>query len=58
VRITALRKLVVEAADNGLLVPELANGITRVNGVAAKVPVEPWSAPLNGRSQPYLRNQG
>jgi hypothetical protein len=27
VRITAVRKLVVEAADNGLLAPELANGI-------------------------------
>ena len=30
VRITAVRKLAVEAADNGLLAPELANGITRV----------------------------
>ena len=36
VRITAVRKLAVEAADNGLLSPELANGITRVNGVASK----------------------
>ena len=35
-RITAVRKLAVEAADNGLLAPELANGITRVNGVASK----------------------
>jgi hypothetical protein len=26
--ITAVRKLAVEAADNGLLAPELANGIT------------------------------
>jgi hypothetical protein len=26
----------VEAADNGLLAPELANGITRVKGVASK----------------------
>jgi hypothetical protein len=33
VRITAVRKLAVEAADNGLLAPELANGITRVKGV-------------------------
>ena len=32
VRITAVRKLAVEAADNGLL----ANGITRVKGVASK----------------------
>src|SRR4249920_400086 len=33
VRITAVRKL---AADNGLLAPELAKGITRVKGVASK----------------------
>jgi hypothetical protein len=32
VRITAVRKLAVEAADNGLLAPEIANGITRVKG--------------------------
>jgi site-specific recombinase XerD len=31
-----VRKLAVEAADNGLLAPELANGITRVKGVASK----------------------
>jgi len=30
VRITAVRKLAVEAADNGLLAPELAAGISRV----------------------------
>ena len=36
VRITAVRKLAVEAADNGLLAPELANGITRVKGVPSK----------------------
>src|ERR1019366_6903238 len=36
VRITAVRKLAVEAADNGLLAAELANGITRVKGVASK----------------------
>jgi hypothetical protein len=29
VRITAVRKLAVEAADNGLLVPELASGFVR-----------------------------
>src|SRR3974390_2196807 len=33
VRITSVRKLAVEAADNGLLAPELANGITRGKGV-------------------------
>jgi len=32
VRITTVRKLAVEAADNGLLAPELAAGITRVKG--------------------------
>jgi len=36
VRITAVRKLAVEAADNGLLAPELANGIARVKGVSSK----------------------
>jgi site-specific recombinase XerD len=36
VRITAVRKLAIEAADNGLLAPELAAGITRVKGVASK----------------------
>src|SRR5215472_12035347 len=36
VRITAVRKLAVEAADNGLLAPELAAGITRVKGARAK----------------------
>ena len=33
VRITAVRKLAVEAADNGLLAPELAAGISRIKGV-------------------------
>src|SRR5258707_7648759 len=36
VRMTAVRKLAVEAADNGLLAHELASGITRVKGVASK----------------------
>ena len=36
VRITAVRRLAVEAADNGLLAPELAAGITRVKGAKAK----------------------
>ena len=35
VRITAVRKLAVEAADNGLLAPDLAAGVTRVKGVAS-----------------------
>src|ERR1700690_510638 len=33
VRITAVRKLEVEAADNGLLAPELASGIARIKSV-------------------------
>src|SRR3954453_20879028 len=36
VRITAVRKLAVEAADNGLLAPALANGIARGKGVSSK----------------------
>src|ERR1022692_3427341 len=36
VRITAVRKLAVEAADNGLLAPEVAAGITRIKGVKMK----------------------
>jgi hypothetical protein len=36
VRITAVRKLAVEAAENGLLAPELAAGITRIKGVKSK----------------------
>src|SRR5450631_813477 len=36
VRITAVRKLAVEASDNGLLAPELAAGIARVKGAKSK----------------------
>jgi hypothetical protein len=36
VRITAVRKQAVEAADNGLLAPELAAGIARVKGAKSK----------------------
>src|SRR5450756_1250177 len=36
VRITAVRKLAVEAADNGLLAPELAAGIARIKGAKSK----------------------
>src|ERR1700680_2602139 len=35
-RYPAVRKLAVEAADNGLLAPELAAGITRIKGVTSK----------------------
>jgi site-specific recombinase XerD len=54
VRITAVRKLAVEAADNGLLAPELASGITRVKGVASKgVRLGNW---LSGRQAQTLLN--
>src|ERR1700677_1337783 len=33
IRMSAIRKLAVEAADNGLLAPELAQGISRVKSV-------------------------
>jgi len=33
IRMSAIRKLATEAADNGLLAPELAEGIRRVKGV-------------------------
>jgi integrase len=36
VRITAVRKLAVEAADNGLLAPDMASGIARVKGVRSQ----------------------
>lgn len=35
IRLSAIRKLAAEAADNGLLAPELAAGIIRVKGVKA-----------------------
>jgi hypothetical protein len=35
-RITAMRKLALEATNNGLLAPELAAGFTRVNGTKSK----------------------
>ena len=36
VRLTAVRKLAVEASDNGLLAPALAAGIARIKGVRAQ----------------------
>src|SRR5580693_5690568 len=42
VRITAVRKLAVEAADNGLLAPELAAGITRIRSVKKEVRIGNW----------------
>jgi hypothetical protein len=37
VPITAVRKLAIEATDDGLVAPELAAGITRVKGTKSKV---------------------
>ena len=42
VRLTAVRKVAVEAADNGLLAPALASGISRVKGVASSNLSRPW----------------
>jgi integrase len=53
VRITAVRKLAVEAADNGLLAPEVANGITRVKGVAFKG-VRLWNWLTARQAQAFL----
>jgi predicted phosphoadenosine phosphosulfate sulfurtransferase len=62
VRITAVRKLAVEAADNGLLAPELAAGITRVKGVASKgVRLGNWlsaSVPSPARTELLSRAPG
>jgi site-specific recombinase XerC len=45
IRMSAIRKLAAEAADNGLLAPELAAGISRVKsakstGIRAGMPVQ------------------
>src|SRR3981189_986292 len=51
VRIPAVRKLAVEAADNGLLAPELAAGITRIKGVKMKgVRVGNWLSVPQGQA--------
>jgi hypothetical protein len=42
VRITAVRKLAVEASDNGLPAPELANGITRVKESFSTRHLDAW----------------
>ena len=56
VRITAVRKLAVEAADNGLLAPELANGITRVKGVASKgIPLANWLSVKQAQTAEHAR---
>src|SRR3984957_2570817 len=51
VRITAVRKLAVEAADNGLLAPELASGIARIKGVRSHgVRVGNWLSLLQAQA--------
>lgn len=53
VRITAVRKLAIEATNNGLLAPELAAGITRVNGTKSKgVRIGNWLSPRLARALP------
>lgn len=50
-RLSAIRKLAAEAADNGLLAPELAAGILRVQGVKAKgVRVGNWLSRLQAQA--------
>src|ERR1700735_4287582 len=51
VRITAVRKLAVEASDNGLLAPELAAGIARIKGVRSQgVRVGNWLSLLQAQT--------
>ena len=53
VRITAVRKLAVEATDNGLLAPELAAGITRMNGTKSKgVRIGNWLSARQAQALP------
>jgi len=53
VRITAVRKLAVEATDNGLLAPELAVGITRVNGTKSRgVRIGNWLSARQAQALP------
>src|ERR1035438_4704776 len=42
IRMSAIRKLAAEAADNGLLAPELAQGISRVKSVKFGIRVGNW----------------
>ena len=52
VRITAVRKLAVEATDDGLLA-ELAAGITRVNGTKSTgVRIGNWLSPRQAQPLP------
>ena len=51
VRLSAIRKLAGEAADNGLLAPDLAAGILRVKGVKSKgVRVGNWLSLLQAQT--------
>jgi hypothetical protein len=48
-----VRKLALEATNNGLLAPELAAGITRVNGTKSKgVRIGNWLSPRLARALP------
>ncbi len=51
VRITAVRKLAAEAADNGLLAPELAAGVARVKGAKSMgVRTGNWLSPKQAQA--------
>ena len=48
-----MRKLALEATDNRLLAPELAVGITRVNGTKSRgVRIGNWLSPGQARALP------
>src|SRR5260370_2861383 len=53
IRMSAIRKLAAEAADNGLLAPELAAGISRVKSVKSTgVRVGNWLSQPQGHALP------
>jgi hypothetical protein len=55
IRMSAIRKLAAEAADNGLLAPELAQGISRVKSVKSTgIRVGNW---LSQRRRPFSARQ-
>src|SRR5258706_6346365 len=53
IRMSAIRKLAAEAADNGLLAPELAQGISRVKSVKSTgIRVGNWLSQRQGQALP------
>src|SRR5207249_8088649 len=57
IRMSAIRKLAAEAADNGLLDPELAAGISRVKSVIS-VGIRVWNWLSLCQSHALLRSPG